>query len=76
VRILGAQDKALLAKMDAYLIAQEEEVLSKAARLETLGFKSYLTTYAVDKTGASNKGGAGSVTTTKVFAGSAGGAAR
>ena len=42
VRILGAQDKSLLAAMDEYLLKQEEEVLRKAAKLESIGFKEYL----------------------------------
>jgi len=39
VRILGAQDRSLLNKMDAYLMSQEEEVLGKAARLEAVTVK-------------------------------------
>ena len=42
VRVLAAQDKDLLSKMDAYMMTQEEEVLGKAKRLETIGFASYL----------------------------------
>lgn len=42
VRMLAAQDKDLLAKMDAYMMTQEEEVLGKAKNLETIGFKAYL----------------------------------
>jgi phosphoribosylaminoimidazole carboxylase PurE protein len=42
VRILAAQDKELLSKMDAYMMTQEEEVLGKAKRLETVGFAAYL----------------------------------
>ncbi len=42
VRILAAQDKSLLAKMDAYLKSQEEEVLEKASKLESIGFEEYL----------------------------------
>lgn len=41
VRMLAAQDKALLAKMDAYLLKQEEEVLRKASKLESAGYKVY-----------------------------------
>lgn len=43
VRILAAQDKTLLIKMDEYLRKQEEEVLHKAAVLEGVGYKAYLT---------------------------------
>jgi phosphoribosylaminoimidazole carboxylase PurE protein len=42
VRMLAAQDKELLSKMDAYMMNQEEEVLGKAKRLETVGFAAYL----------------------------------
>ncbi len=42
VRILAAQDKGLLAKMDNYLVQQEQEVLHKAAKLESIGYESYL----------------------------------
>lgn len=45
VRILAAQDPSLLAKMDAYMMVQEEEVLGKAQRLEAIGHKEYLSTY-------------------------------
>jgi len=43
VRILAAQDKLLLTKMDEYLRKQEDEVLDKAAKLESIGYKAYLT---------------------------------
>jgi phosphoribosylaminoimidazole carboxylase PurE protein len=42
VRMLAAQDKKLMSKMDAYMMTQEEEVLGKAKRLETVGFAAYL----------------------------------
>lgn len=42
IRILGAQDPLLLQKMDEYMCQQEEEVLNKAAKLESVGFTSYL----------------------------------
>jgi hypothetical protein len=42
VRILAAQDRRLLERMDQYLIKQEEEVLRKASKLETKGYKAYL----------------------------------
>jgi len=42
VRILGAQDLPLLKLMDEYLLEQEEEVLRKSAKLESLGYESYL----------------------------------
>jgi phosphoribosylaminoimidazole carboxylase PurE protein len=42
VRMLAAQDKELMSKMDAYMMTQEEEVLGKAKRLETVGFAAYL----------------------------------
>jgi phosphoribosylcarboxyaminoimidazole (NCAIR) mutase len=42
VRILAASDKQLLSKMDAYMMKQEEDVLRKATKLETVGYKAYL----------------------------------
>lgn len=42
VRMLGSQDKGLLLKMEKYLQEQEEEVLSKAAKLEEMGHSQYL----------------------------------
>jgi phosphoribosylaminoimidazole carboxylase len=45
VRILAASDKALLAKMEAYMMKQEEDVLRKAAKLENVGYKSYLNSH-------------------------------
>jgi phosphoribosylaminoimidazole carboxylase len=42
IRILAAQDKELLKKMDEYLLAQEDEVLRKAAKLEAIGYQAYL----------------------------------
>lgn len=42
VRVLAAQDSKLLAAMDSYLLTQEEEVLRKASRLESLGYAAYL----------------------------------
>ena len=42
VRILAASNAVLLTKMDAFMAAQEEEVLTKAARLEGIGFDEYL----------------------------------
>ena len=44
VRTLAAQDKGLLAKMDAFMMAQEEDVLRKATRLESVGYEAYLST--------------------------------
>jgi phosphoribosylaminoimidazole carboxylase len=44
VRTLAAQDKGLLAKMDAFMMGQEEEVLRKATRLESVGYEVYLST--------------------------------
>ena len=41
-RILGVSDSALVHKMEEYMIAQEEEVLNKAGRLETVGYEKYL----------------------------------
>eukprot|EP00669_Euglena_mutabilis_P002629 TRINITY_DN13301_c0_g1_i1.p1 TRINITY_DN13301_c0_g1~~TRINITY_DN13301_c0_g1_i1.p1 ORF type:complete len:414 (+),score=89.36 TRINITY_DN13301_c0_g1_i1:455-1696(+) len=41
VRILGAQDPPLLARMDAYLKTQEQEVLHKSEVLESGGYKNY-----------------------------------
>jgi phosphoribosylaminoimidazole carboxylase len=42
VRILAAQDTKLLARMDAYMLKQEEDVLRKAAKLENGGYKAYV----------------------------------
>ena len=42
VRILAAQDLALQRAMDQFLQAQEEEVLRKAAKLESVGYEKYL----------------------------------
>lgn len=42
VRMLAAQDKALLAVMDDFMLKQEEEVLRKAAKLEAVGHEEYL----------------------------------
>eukprot|EP00667_Euglena_gracilis_P006174 EG_transcript_6217 len=42
VRILAAQDRELLHKMDAFLKQQEAEVLEKAERLEAVGYQAYL----------------------------------
>eukprot|EP01032_Pedospumella_encystans_P034173 gene34173-38624_t len=42
VRILAAQDPALQHAMDQFLQAQEEEVLRKAAKLESVGYEKYL----------------------------------
>jgi phosphoribosylaminoimidazole carboxylase PurE protein len=45
VRILGAQDFDLKWKMKEFLDKQETQVLEKATRLETIGFKKYLDEY-------------------------------
>lgn len=42
VRILGSSDSSLLQKMEAYMSEQEEEVLRKAVKLETVGYEKYL----------------------------------
>lgn len=42
VRILGSSDATLLAAMDQYMLDQEEDVLNKAAKLESVGFRQYL----------------------------------
>ena len=42
VRILSAQDKNLLEKMDAYLLKQEEDILRKASKLESVGYQAFL----------------------------------
>jgi phosphoribosylaminoimidazole carboxylase len=42
VRILAAQDKGLLTKMDKFMVDQEEEVLKKARKLEDFGYQEYL----------------------------------
>jgi phosphoribosylaminoimidazole carboxylase len=44
VRILGAHDSDLLKKMDHYCADQEEEVLKKASKLESIGYEEYLKT--------------------------------
>ena len=41
VRILAAQDKVLLTRMDSYLLKQEEEQLRKSSKLEASGYKDY-----------------------------------
>jgi len=41
VRILGAQDPLLQAAMEGYMLKQEEEVLRKAAKLDSLGYTDY-----------------------------------
>lgn len=43
VRILAVGNAALTSALEAYAVEQEEEVLSKAARLESGGYKQYLT---------------------------------
>ena len=45
VRILGAQDFDLKWKMKEFLDKQEAQVLEKATRLETIGFKKYIDEY-------------------------------
>ena len=42
IRILAAQDSKLLKKMDEYMMNQEEEVLEKATKLESIGYAQYL----------------------------------
>ncbi|KAK5782367.1 phosphoribosylaminoimidazole carboxylase ADE2 PWA37_005371 [Arxiozyma heterogenica] len=42
VRILGAFDNQYFYKMQKFLLKQEEEVLEKADKLETIGYKDYL----------------------------------
>ena len=42
VRMLAAQDKGLLEKMDKFMVDQEEDVLRKASRLESVGYAEYL----------------------------------
>ena len=42
VRILGSSNPSLLIEMDNFMINQEEDVLKKAARLENIGYNSYL----------------------------------
>jgi phosphoribosylaminoimidazole carboxylase len=42
VRILGAQDSSLQKLMDGYLLSQEDEVLIKAKKLESMGYQAYL----------------------------------
>lgn len=42
IRILGTADSKYYTKMQQFLLEQEEEVLEKAHKLETIGYKSYL----------------------------------
>lgn len=42
IRILASQDVKLLKKMDEYMMKQEVEVLTKATRLENIGYSEYL----------------------------------
>jgi phosphoribosylaminoimidazole carboxylase len=42
VRILAAQDSELLRKMDKFMVDQENEVLDKASKLESMGYENYL----------------------------------
>jgi len=42
VRILGSNDPEILSRMDTFMTQQEEEVLEKASRLETIGVDKYL----------------------------------
>ncbi|KAH3900268.1 probable Phosphoribosylaminoimidazole carboxylase [Saccharomycodes ludwigii] len=42
IRILGCSDNKLFNKMSQFLLKQEEEVLEKAAKLETIGYQEYL----------------------------------
>lgn len=42
VRILGVTDEPLREKMDSFMNSQEEEVLKKAVKLETIGYQRYL----------------------------------
>lgn len=41
IRILGAGDRTWVGKMDAYMRKMESEVLTKADRLELVGFEAY-----------------------------------
>jgi phosphoribosylaminoimidazole carboxylase len=41
-RILSVSDGTILKKMETYMSEQEEEVLRKAVRVETIGFEKYL----------------------------------
>jgi phosphoribosylaminoimidazole carboxylase len=42
VRILGAADPIMLQKMDDFMVDQEDTVLKKSAKLEAVGYASYL----------------------------------
>jgi phosphoribosylaminoimidazole carboxylase len=42
IRILGAQDSVLQKEMDTYLMNQEEDILRKSAKLESIGYEAYL----------------------------------
>ena len=49
VRMLGIKDFDLHWKMKQYLSKQEADVLEKATRLETLGYKQYISKYIENK---------------------------
>ena len=42
VRVLASGDPKLLALMEGYMMRQEEEVLGKATKLESVGYANYL----------------------------------
>jgi len=42
VRILGSSRPEVLAQMDQFMLEQEEEVLNKATKLESIGYNKYL----------------------------------
>lgn len=42
IRIIGAFDNSYHVKMQKFLLKQEEEVLAKAEKLETIGYQAYL----------------------------------
>lgn len=42
IRILGAYDSSYFVKMQKFLVKQEEEVLTKAEKIENIGYQEYL----------------------------------
>ncbi len=45
IRILSTGQHELLRSMDDFMTKQEDDVLQKAARLEAVGYESYLAQY-------------------------------
>ncbi|SCU93407.1 LAMI_0E14268g1_1 [Lachancea mirantina] len=42
IRMIGSSNSSYLRKMQEFLLKQEEEVLEKAGKIETIGYQSYL----------------------------------